>query len=127
MTMTQKKEMPARSGNYEASTSTKTVHTDCTATGGEMQDKYADEMLNHFRDAKEAGRNGETLIAFKSLTAESTLEEIKACVEIGLVLFPEAESMKKDNPELFKLALALGEIMARNYVQGMREAREVAL
>lgn len=122
--MTQKKEMPARSGNYEASTNPKDqLHN--TSSEREMQGQYVNKMLNHFRDAKEAGRNGETLIAFKNLTTESTLKEIKACVEIALSLSPEAEPMKKDNPELFKLALELGEVMARSYVQGMREAREV--
>ncbi|RGX57034.1 hypothetical protein DWV16_01580 [Anaerotruncus sp. AF02-27] len=123
--MTKTKKAPQAVAAAQSATHKDQLHNTASREG--MQDQYADEMLNHFRDAKETGRNGETLIAFKSLTAESTLEEIKACVEIALALSPEAEPMKKDNPELFKLALELGEVMARSYVQGMREAREAEL
>lgn len=51
MTMTQKKEMPARSGNYEASTNPKDqLHN--SATGGEMQalcGKISDELYSKVR------------------------------------------------------------------------------
>ncbi|WP_368234647.1 hypothetical protein [Anaerotruncus rubiinfantis] len=97
-----------------------------TAADSEMQDKGEEEILARFRDAREAGRSGEVLTAFKELTASSTPEEINACVEASVARLPEFETIA-DDPDLKSCALLMVELMAKSYVQGMREAREAAL
>lgn len=97
-----------------------------TAADSEMQDKGEEEILARFRDAREAGRSGEVLTAFKELTASSTPEEINACVEASVARLPEFETIA-DDPDLKSCALLVVELMAKSYVQGMREAREAAL
>lgn len=121
---TQKKS--ARTAATVTSANAKTIHTDCTAADSETQDKYEEKFLTQLRDAREAGRNGEVLTHFKELTASSTPEEINVCVEASVARLPEFETIA-DDPLTRLAALLIVELMAKNYVQGMREAREATL